>query len=171
MSGNLPRDDRRRAMRDEWRTAFAENNQYEAWKYITYWWWSLDICIRRFSDVLTADASAKFAEISAFHAQTATSNLAIVSMWHLQRAVGFAGEVLDISCRELLRSFSLVAPCVKAIRDTLLHFEDYEVGKGRLQKSHSFRENWVTAQLITDSTPGCDCFFVYGIAPHKIEVF
>jgi hypothetical protein len=112
-----------------------------------------------------------FAEIHEGHGDGDVKPFHSLHVAHLRRAVTLADEVLDIRCRELLRKFSMAAPCVKAVRDTLLHFEDYEIGAGRLQESLSSADAWSDAQRAWFSRTGCDCFFSYGTGQHRVELF
>jgi hypothetical protein len=56
-----------------------------------------------------------------------------MSLRELLRCADLATD-LGVPTADLLREFDQVAPDAKDVRDVLSHFDDYELGVGRLQK-------------------------------------
>lgn len=162
MTSNRRRGQRAEALED-WRRTFGERDLYEAWKYILHWWWASDFSVRNLSANLIQEHQGRLAE------RTASCDLSVVSLWHLRQAAVFLDELTSGDMSEVISEFDKSARCLKVFRDTLLHFEDYELGIGRRQAAE--KTGWIGAQIGIMSRSRCDCFYTLSLVYHRLDIF
>ncbi|MGY1503744.1 hypothetical protein ACW4TU_45535 (plasmid) [Streptomyces sp. QTS52] len=162
MASNRRRGQRAEAIED-WRQTFGKGDLYEAWKYILHWWWASDFSVRNLSANLIQECQGRLDE------RTASTDLSVISLWHLRQAAAFVDELTSGDQSEVISIFDESACCLKVFRDTILHFEDYELGVGRRQAAENI--GWDGAQIGIMNRSQCDCFYTLTLIHHRLDIF
>jgi hypothetical protein len=156
---NAARNERRRAAIEQWRATFGDSHQYEAWKYVRRWWVASDAAVGLLRNA-HSDPNGASLEISYCY-------LSIAALWQFRVAAVFTQELLELDISSELAQFDEAAKCLKAFRNTVLHFEDYEIGLGR---APGVSQDWDDAQIGHFSLSQCDCFYKVLRPPHEMDI-